>query len=187
MAADEIGRRAEIVPDFAELPPDLLRAGADQAGVSESSCSTPRSRSRRAASSASVRGAATTASGSKSRITAAASPSSDRERLFDPFFTTRAAGQGVGLGLALARTVILRHRGTIDVRSRLGVGTVVRVTLPIQPALTLLANVRQLPINSARGSPARAYQSPIRTDVCPHANENRSRSMSSPELSAPPS
>ena len=51
-------------------------------------------------------------------------------RLFEPFFTTRPVGQGTGLGLSLAYSIVHRHQGRIDVRSELGGGSVFRVTLP---------------------------------------------------------
>jgi len=53
-----------------------------------------------------------------------------RERVFDPFFTTKPVGQGTGLGLDIARRVVLKHHGAIDVDSRPG-RTQFRVTLPI--------------------------------------------------------
>jgi signal transduction histidine kinase len=55
-------------------------------------------------------------------------PEKDRERIFEPFYTTRPAGSG--LGLAVARRVITDHGGTIEAGSRPGGGTVVTVTLP---------------------------------------------------------
>lgn len=54
--------------------------------------------------------------------------------LFDPFFTTRAAEGGTGLGLSVAHRIITDHQGTIDVDSRPGEGTVVSVELPLAPA-----------------------------------------------------
>ncbi|MBW4435944.1 MAG: PAS domain-containing protein [Pleurocapsa minor GSE-CHR-MK-17-07R] len=51
--------------------------------------------------------------------------------LFTPFFTTKPAGVGVGLGLAIAHKIITeRHKGTIQVQSELGKGTVFQITLP---------------------------------------------------------
>lgn len=51
-----------------------------------------------------------------------------RERAFDDFFTTKAAGSG--LGLAFVRRVVEAHGGTVSLTSREGHGTVVRLSLP---------------------------------------------------------
>ena len=52
-----------------------------------------------------------------------------RRRLFRPFQTTKAGG--VGLGLYTARRILRHHRGDIEVRSAEGVGTSVRLLLPL--------------------------------------------------------
>jgi two-component system, NtrC family, sensor kinase len=52
----------------------------------------------------------------------------DLDRIFEPFFTTRP--EGSGLGLAICQSIVERHQGEIDIRSRPGQGTVVRVCLP---------------------------------------------------------
>ncbi len=57
-------------------------------------------------------------------------PEELRERIFEPFFTTKPAGSGTGLGLSTARDIVLRHGGTLDVRSASGT-TVFRVELPL--------------------------------------------------------
>jgi signal transduction histidine kinase len=53
--------------------------------------------------------------------------------IFDPFFTTHDVGGGTGLGLSVARDVIVAHGGTIDVASRVGEGTTFTIHLPIVP------------------------------------------------------
>jgi signal transduction histidine kinase len=58
-------------------------------------------------------------------------PTENLKRIFDPFFTTKPIGQGTGLGLDIARRIVRRHDGDIDVDSRPGGGrTEFRVTLP---------------------------------------------------------
>jgi signal transduction histidine kinase len=52
--------------------------------------------------------------------------------VFEPFFTTKEEGKGTGLGLAICRRIVGEHRGTLELDSRPGQGTVVRVTLPIR-------------------------------------------------------
>jgi len=56
-------------------------------------------------------------------------PEADRERVFEPFFTTRDVGQGRGLGLDVVRTVVRSHKGVVELSSRPG-RTEFRVTLP---------------------------------------------------------
>lgn len=53
------------------------------------------------------------------------------KRISEPFFTTKPAGHGMGLGLFLANNVIQRLGGEIDVKSEVGVGTTVTVTMPL--------------------------------------------------------
>lgn len=53
------------------------------------------------------------------------------DRIWDPFFTTKDVGEGVGLGLALTYNIVKRHGGEIKVESRLGKGTKFTVMLPV--------------------------------------------------------
>ena len=51
-------------------------------------------------------------------------------RMFDPFFTTRGVGQGMGLGLAICHAIVTAHGGTISATSQPGKGTTFQVDLP---------------------------------------------------------
>jgi PAS domain S-box-containing protein len=61
-------------------------------------------------------------------------PEEIRTRIFDPFFTTKAVGRGSGQGLAIARAVIDRHMGTLELDSEPGSGTTFTIRLPIAGA-----------------------------------------------------
>jgi two-component system NtrC family sensor kinase len=53
------------------------------------------------------------------------------DKLFDPFFTTKE--MGTGLGLAISYGIIKVHRGNIEIKSKLGEGSQVVITLPVEP------------------------------------------------------
>jgi signal transduction histidine kinase len=54
------------------------------------------------------------------------------ERLFQPFVTTKGDA-GTGLGLWVSKGIVVKHRGKIAVRSRIGSGTVFQIFLPLDP------------------------------------------------------
>jgi signal transduction histidine kinase len=56
-----------------------------------------------------------------------------REHLFDPFFSGREAGRGLGFGLAKCWRIIDLHGGRVEVESEPGEGTVLTIHLPLQP------------------------------------------------------
>ena len=55
----------------------------------------------------------------------------------EPFYTTRAPGHGLGLGLTIARMIAESHGGYLEIDSAVGVGTTVAISLPLAGADTL--------------------------------------------------
>ena len=53
-----------------------------------------------------------------------------KARIFEPFFTTRTSGEGSGMGLAIVKRIVEQHQGNIDIKTEVGVGTTMSVTLP---------------------------------------------------------
>ena len=57
-------------------------------------------------------------------------PAESLKQLFEPFYTTKEGGKGVGLGLAISRNIVERHRGKIEVESAPGRGTTFYIFIP---------------------------------------------------------
>ena len=55
-------------------------------------------------------------------------PKEDLDRIFEPFFSTKPSG--TGLGLATVARIVEDHRGTIDLHSERGKGTVITLRFP---------------------------------------------------------
>lgn len=57
-------------------------------------------------------------------------PVSQRQKIFEPFFSTKGEGKGTGLGLSIVRNIVQQHGGTIQVSEREGGGTIFEIRLP---------------------------------------------------------
>jgi two-component system C4-dicarboxylate transport sensor histidine kinase DctB len=64
-------------------------------------------------------------------------PETLRERIAEPFFTTKETGEGLGLGLAISRAIIAEYGGTLDFATRDGGGVCFTILLPAEPAEAL--------------------------------------------------
>lgn len=53
-------------------------------------------------------------------------------RIFDPYFTTKPTGEGIGLGLTIAKSIVADHGGQIVVDTAVGVGSRFKVSLPLR-------------------------------------------------------
>jgi signal transduction histidine kinase len=70
-------------------------------------------------------------------------PDEIRDRIFDPFFTSKEVGRGTGQGLAIARAIVVeQHAGRLLFRSKVGEGSTFEVWLPVEgPPIALRASV----------------------------------------------
>lgn len=75
-----------------------------------------------------------------------------RERIFEPFYTTRLPGEGTGLGLSLALATVQRHGGRLCVSTSVGKGSRFDVFLPICRAEPVC--VKPTPVSASRRPPA---------------------------------
>jgi signal transduction histidine kinase len=57
-------------------------------------------------------------------------PQENLNHIFQPFFTTKPHGQGIGLGLSICHRIILNHKGELHVTSQVGQGTTFTIRLP---------------------------------------------------------
>ena len=58
-------------------------------------------------------------------------PPEVKEKMFNPFFTTKPAGEGTGLGLSITHDIIVKqHSGSIEVDTQPGEFTEIRIVLP---------------------------------------------------------
>ncbi len=59
-------------------------------------------------------------------------PDDIRERVLEPFFTTKPVGQGTGLGLSITYSIVHKHGGKLELRGAPGGGTVAEIRIPVR-------------------------------------------------------
>lgn len=84
------------------------------------------------------------------------------DKIFDPFFTTKPFGQGSGLGLSVVLGIVRDHGGFIRVSSRVGIGSIFRVHLPVMSSKPQVSSVP--PPALASGRPAGAGRTILLVD-----------------------
>ena len=95
-------------------------------------------------------------------------PSDVLPQIFEPFFSTKEAENGVGLGLSVVYGIVQRHGGRIEVDSKVGKGTTFHLTLPRQP-----------PAETAETRSRKQNHAPLRT------HPDRRRRVLRPRLARP--
>ncbi|RLB90997.1 MAG: hypothetical protein DRH26_08700 [Deltaproteobacteria bacterium] len=91
------------------------------------------------------------------------------QKAFDPYFTTRERGRGTGMGLALVRSIVERHRGYVTVDSTREQGTTVRVYLPISHGKRIDKNEKIAP--PLKGGTEKIIFADDEVDICQSTQE----------------
>ncbi len=75
-----------------------------------------------------------------------------KERIFDPYFTTKEPGKGTGMGLSIIHGIVKNMKGFVTVQSEVGIGTTVEVFFPVKEPVDLVEHTfnGNLPLGQER-------------------------------------
>ena len=85
------------------------------------------------------------------RDTGVGMPEEVRRRIFEPFYTTKPAGKGTGMGLAAVWGTVVQHHGAIMVRSLQGEGTEFTLWFPVDPVVDAVETTQELEVAAVEG------------------------------------
>ena len=153
MAANEVRHRAQLVRNFGAVP--LVKGSAAKLGqvfinlIVNAAHAIPEGK----AATNEIRIVTRTDGAGRAVVevhdTGSGIPQSNLPRLFDAFFTTKAANTGTGLGLAICHRIVTAFGGDISVESQVGRGSVFRTVLP--PAQAKATATASVSSGGARG------------------------------------
>jgi len=106
-----------------------------------------------------------------------------QSRIFEPFFTTREPGDGTGLGLSVAYSIIRKHKGYLLVTSAPGTGSTFQVLLPVRSGMGVAgrpgaeAETEARPVEPELATPGPAGQSQLFQTVLVADDEDGARGV----------
>lgn len=74
------------------------------------------------------------------------------DKIFEPYFTTKAPGEGTGLGLAVVHGIVKEHKGYIKITSQPGQGSAIQVFFPVTREETVTLNTETLDLHPIQGT-----------------------------------
>ena len=88
-----------------------------------------------------------------------------QQRIFDPYFTTKAQGKGTGMGLAVARGIVQSHGGAIHMKSQVDKGASFKIFLPLTSVLAASSAEKKASLPSGTESVLFVDDEPVLTEL----------------------